>query len=111
MKKEDILMKSREENKNGDEMELKIQERSESYAFNVTLGIFGLLTIIAFILKDFMGYREINIDYFSLVLIIGMGSKSATEYFYNREKKIYLILSIIIGLGAVTKILTLFEVI
>ncbi|WP_343337470.1 hypothetical protein TPELB_24720 [Terrisporobacter petrolearius] len=111
MKKEDILMKSREENKNGDEMELKIQERNESNAFNVTLGIFGLLTIIAFILKDFMGYMNINIDYFVLVLMIGIGSKGATEYFYNREKKIYLILSIIIGVGAVAKILTLFEVI
>ncbi|MDZ4910837.1 hypothetical protein GNF68_17910, partial [Clostridium perfringens] len=78
MKKEDILMKSREENKNGDEMELKIQDRSESNAFNVILGVFGLLTIIAFILKHFMGYADINIDYFSLVLIIGIGSKGAT---------------------------------
>lgn len=111
MKKEDILRKSREENKNGDERELKIQELSESKAFNVTLGTFGLLTIIAFILKDFMGYSNINIDYLSLVLIIGMGSKSAIEYFYNREKKIYLILSIIIGSGSLIKILTMFEVI
>ncbi|MPN37217.1 hypothetical protein SDC9_184733 [bioreactor metagenome] len=111
MKKEDILMKSREENKNGDEMELKNQQRSESNAFNITLGVFGLLTIIAFILKHFRGYMDINIDYFSLVLIIGIGSKGAIEYFYNREKKIYLILSIIIGVGAVTKILTMFEVI
>lgn len=111
LKKEEILRKSREENKNGDEMELKIQEHSESNAFNITLGVFGLLTIIAFILKNFMRYSDINIDYFSLVLIIGIGSKSATEYFYHREKKIYLILSIIIGVGAVTKTLTMFEVI
>ena len=111
MKKEDILMKSREENKNGDEMELEIQQRSESNAFYVTLGIFGLLTIIAFILKNFMGYTDINIDYFSLVLIIAIGSKSATEYYYNREKKMYLILSILIGVGAVAKILTMFEVV
>lgn len=111
MKKEDILRKSREENKNGDERELKIQERSESNAFNVILGVFGLLTIIAFILKYFMGHSDINIDYFSLVLIIGIGSKSATEYFYDREKKIYLILSIIIGIGALTEILSMLEVI
>lgn len=111
MKKEEILRKSREENKNGDEMELKIQERSESKAFNALLGVFGLLTIIAFILKYFMGHSDINVDYFSLVLIIGMGIKSSIEYFYDREKKIYLILSIIIGVGAVARILTMFEVI
>lgn len=100
MNKEDILRRSREENKYGDERYAELQNKSESRAYNYMLGVFGLLTIGAYISNAFTGHNTVNPTYFVLAIMIGLCSKAISDYYYDKRKKISLILGIIVGCGA-----------
>ena len=74
------------------------------------LGVFALLTLIYYIPKYFKWYFVANPDYFIIVILIGVCSKSITEYFYDKTKKVNLILGILWGIASLIKIGTIFGV-
>lgn len=90
MNKEDILAKSREENKNGDEREQKVREHA--YAMSATYG--GLICMIMVMLEDLVFNRDTR----AIWIIYGgmLFANSLTGAIQTKSKK-YIGLSVLFG--------------
>lgn len=96
MIKEDILAKSRKENKSGDEREKSLEQRSSQNAYVAIMGMFLLLAIIALFQEITTGTAFIDSRVCSLVFVVGIAGRFATSYIYNKDKT-----SLIISLSAI----------
>ena len=92
MDRDDILKKSREENKNGDEMEQKIKLRS--YAFGAAVGCL-LCTVLVFI-EDILFNRSAPLLW---IIYSGMLFSKSILDAIALKKRLDIILSIFWGLG------------
>lgn len=86
MNKEDILKRSREENKNGDEREKTVEQRCSQNAYISIMFVFILLGWIA-LFQEILGYQPFT-DYriISMVFCIGLFGNFITRYIYEKRK-------------------------
>ncbi|MEG0277159.1 MAG: DUF6442 family protein [Coprobacillus sp.] len=96
MNKEEILKRSRNENKAGDEREKSLEQRSSQNAYIAIMGVFLLLAIIAFLQEIITGSAFIDSRICSLVFVVGIAGRFVTSYIYNKDKT-----SLFISLGAI----------
>lgn len=100
MNKEEILAKSRKENK--DERNLYIGRSANENAYLAVIIIFSMLSVILFVQDLLTGKAFADYKVFSLALMIGASGQTGTLYYYNRDKKIFLISTILEIIGAVS---------
>ncbi|MEG0365980.1 MAG: DUF6442 family protein [Coprobacillus sp.] len=96
MNKEEILKRSRNENKSGDEREKTLEQRSSQNAYIAIMGVFLILAIIAFIQEITTGKAFIDSRICSLVFVVGIAGRFCTSYIYNKDKT-----SLVISLAAI----------
>lgn len=101
MNKEDILAKSREENKNGDEREQKVREHA--YAMSAAYG--GLICMIMVLLEDLVFNRDTT----AIWIIYGgmLFANSLTGAIKSKSMK-YIGLSILFGILLVAELVVYF---
>lgn len=114
MNKDDILLKSKNDNSKGDELELQNKNEAEKLSYF----IMAIIILIGVILCDMgvisgyisFGSKTISIDdFFSLTLILGIASEYAFKYYYLR-KRWHLIVGIFFCLGLLFGIYRVFIV-
>lgn len=101
MNRDEILARSKKENLLNDERERYIQKSANQNSYFAVIIIFAILSIILFIQKLITGGAFADYRVFSLALLIAMIGQSGTVYYYNREKKVYLLCTILGIIGAI----------
>lgn len=99
MNKEEILAKSRSENK--DERDLLIAKTANENAYLAVTLAFSVLSIVLFIQKLIIGTAFADYRVFVLALLIGSSGQTFTTYYYERERKSTLIAVILEITGAI----------
>lgn len=92
MNKEDILKRSREENKNGDEREKTLEQQCSQNSYISIMFVFIALGWIA-LFQEILGYQPFT-DYrvISMAFCIGLFGNFITRYIYEK-RKLYLIIA------------------
>ncbi|MFW2501689.1 DUF6442 family protein [Clostridium diolis] len=101
MNRDEILARSKKENLLNDERERYIQKSANQNSYFAVIIIFAIFSIILFIQKLITGGAFADYRVFSLALLIAMIGQSGTVYYYNRDKKVYLICTILEIIGAI----------
>ncbi|OOM25461.1 DUF6442 family protein [Clostridium beijerinckii] len=101
MNRDEILARSKKENLLNDERERYIQKSANQNSYFAVIIIFAIFSIILFIQKLITGGAFADYRVFSLALLIAMIGQSGTVYYYNREKKVYLVCTILGIIGAI----------
>ena len=101
MNRDEILARSKKENLLNDERERCIQKSANQNSYFAVIIIFAIFSIILFIQKLITGGAFADYRVFSLALLIAMIGQSGTVYYYNREKKVYLVCTILGIIGAI----------
>ncbi|WP_238900526.1 DUF6442 family protein [Clostridium sp. YIM B02500] len=101
MNRDEILARSKKENLLNDERERYIQKSANQNSYFAVIIIFAIFSIILFIQKLITGGAFADYRVFSLALLIAMIGQSGTVYYYNREKKVYLLCTILGIIGAI----------
>ncbi|MBE6091032.1 MAG: hypothetical protein E7206_23980 [Clostridium beijerinckii] len=101
MNRDEILARSKKENLLNDERERYIQKSANQNSYFAVIITFAIFSIILFIQKLITGGAFADYRVFSLALLIAMIGQSATVYYYNREKKVYLVCTILEIIGAI----------
>ena len=78
MNKEEILNKSRSENKNGDEREKALEQRASQNAYIAIMFVFLGLAIISFIQEAITGASFIDYQICSLAFLVGFAGRHIT---------------------------------
>lgn len=102
MNRDEILARSKKENLLNDERERYIQKSANQNSYFAVIVVFSILSIILFIQKLLIGKAFADYRVFSLALLLAMIGQSATVYYYNRDKKLYLVCTILESIGAIT---------
>lgn len=110
MNKEEILRKSRKENKAGDEREKTLEQRSSQNAYIAIMGLFLVLAIIAFVQEIMTGRAFIDSDVCSLVFVVGIAGRFYTSYTFNKDKTSFIV-SLIAIILSIFLLIRLFVVI
>jgi len=100
MNKNEILEKSRKENR--DERDQYIVKSSNANSYLAVIIVFATLSIILFVQKLLTGKAFADYRVFSLALLIGAIGQCGTVYYYDRDKKVYLVCVILETLGAIS---------
>lgn len=112
MNKEDVLLRSKNENKKGDELQRSNKLQSEGYGYyavSVILLAFAILTEFDAV-KGVVGIFGIQVqfrDFCYLSLMVGLFVQSISKYYFLR-KKIYLAFSIFWAIGFLSGIYRVF---
>lgn len=101
MNRDEILARSKKENLLNDERERYIQKSANQNSYFAVIIIFAIFSIILFIQKLITGGAFADYRVFSLALLIAMIGQSGTVYYYNRDKKVYLVCTILGIIGAI----------
>ncbi|NOW90349.1 uncharacterized protein YfeS [Clostridium beijerinckii] len=101
MNRDEILARSKKENLLNDERERYIQKSANQNSYFAVIIIFAIFSIILFIQKLITGGAFADYRVFSLALLIAMIGQSGTVYYYNRDKKVYLVCTILEIIGAI----------
>ncbi|WP_026884958.1 DUF6442 family protein [Clostridium beijerinckii] len=101
MNRDEILARSKKENLLNDERERCIQKSANQNSYFAVIIIFAIFSIILFIQKLITGGAFADYRVFSLALLIAMIGQSGTVYYYNRDKKVYLVCTILGIIGAI----------
>ncbi|OCB00550.1 DUF6442 family protein [Clostridium beijerinckii] len=101
MNRDEILARSKKENLLNDERERYIQKSANQNSYFVVIITFAIFSIILFIQKLITGGAFADYRVFSLALLIAMIGQSGTIYYYNRDKKVYLVCTILEIIGAI----------
>ncbi|AMK50457.1 hypothetical protein LF65_06605 [Clostridium beijerinckii] len=101
MNRDEILARSKKENLLNDERERYIQKSANQNSYFAVIIIFAIFSIILFIQKLITGRAFADYRVFSIALLIAMIGQSGTVYYYNREKKVYLVCTILGIIGAI----------
>lgn len=99
MNKEEILAKSRNENK--DERDLLIGKTANENAYLAVTLTFSILSVVLFIQKLITGTAFADYRVFVLALLIGSTGQTLTTYYYDRERKSALIGVILEIIGSI----------
>jgi len=100
MNKDEILAKSRKENK--DEREQYIGKSANENSYLAVIIVFSTLSIVLFIQELLIGKAFADYRVFSLALLIGMSGQTGTLYYYHRDSKVFLISTILEIIGAIS---------
>lgn len=113
MNKEELLKKSRLENKNGDEREIKCRNDAQSYGFLIIAFLVGVFDGLAY-----FGMVEGNIQIFdlnmpiaiflSLILLIGVSAEYLSKYILLK-KRTYLLCFIVFAILCVLVLIVFFH--
>lgn len=87
MNKEEILARSRKENKQGDERSKTIEKEADRNAFLAIESINAFLIVVLFFQKLFTGKAFADYQVFLLAFMIGFIGRFATKYKYTKEKE------------------------
>ncbi|WP_238947963.1 DUF6442 family protein [Clostridium sp. YIM B02569] len=104
MNRDEILARSKKENVLNDERERYIQKTANQNSYFAVIIIFAIFSIILFVQKLITGGAFADYRVFSLALLIAMIGQSGTVYYYNKDKKVYLVCTILEIIGAITGI-------
>lgn len=99
MNKDEILARSRKENK--DERDLYIGKTANENSYLAVIALFSVLTVVLFLQDLFTGMTFADYRVFMLALLVGLSGQSATVYYYNRDKKVHLVCAILETIGAI----------
>lgn len=86
MNKEEILNKSRLENKKGDERAKTLEQRASQNAYIAIMFVFLGLAIVSFIQEVITGTSFIDYQICSLAFLVGFAGRYITFYIYDKEK-------------------------
>ena len=103
MKKEDVLLRSREENKKGDELQRSNKSKSERYGYytiSIILLVFAILTEFDAVkgVVDIFGMQIQFRDFCFLSMILSLFVECISKYYFLRKKR-YLAFSIFWAIG------------
>lgn len=101
MNRDEILERSKKENLLNDERERYIQKSANQNSYFTVIVVFAILSIILFIQKLLIGKAFADYKVFSLALLLAMIGQSGTVYYYNRDKKVYLVCTLLEIIGAI----------
>ncbi|MCI1580159.1 DUF6442 family protein [Clostridium beijerinckii] len=101
MNRDEILARSKKENLLNDERERYIQKSANQNSYFAVIIIFAIFSMILFIQELITGRAFADYRVFSLALLIAMIGQSGTVYYYNRDKKVYLVCTILEIIGAI----------
>lgn len=96
MNREEILNKSRLENRNGDEREKNMEQHASQNAYIAIMFVFLGLAIISFIQEVITGTSFIDYQFCSLAFLVGFAGRYITFYIYNKDKT-----SLLISIGSI----------
>lgn len=89
MNKEDILLKSKNDNRKGDELQVKNRQNAEMFGGTVVIAVLLILAIIGpnFIRGEIqIGSATVLIeDFINILLDLGLGSEFAAKFYYERK--------------------------
>lgn len=102
MKRDEILARSKKENLLNDERERYIHKSANQNSYFAVIVVFAILSIVLFIQKLLTGKAFADYRVFSLALLLAMIGQSGTVYYYNRDKKVYLMCAVLEILGAIS---------
>ena len=107
MNKEEILNKSRSENKNGDEKEKALEQRASQNAYIAIMFVFLGLAIISFIQEAITGASFIDYQICSLAFLVGFAGRHITFYINTKDKlNLYIFVgSVIISIMILTRLI------
>ncbi|MEA4902274.1 DUF6442 family protein [Desulfitobacterium sp.] len=102
MNRDEILARSKKENLLNDERERYIQKSANENSYFTVIVVFALISIILVIQELITGKAFADYKVFSLALLLAMIGQSGTIYYYNRDKKVYLVCIILEVIGAIS---------
>lgn len=102
MNRDEILARSKKENLLNDERERYIQKSANENSYFAVIVVFALISIILVIQELTTGRAFADYKVFSLALLLAMIGQSGTVYYYNRDKKVYLVCIILEAIGAIS---------
>lgn len=105
MNKEEVLARSRNENK--DERDLLIGKTANENAYVAVTLVFSILSILLFVQKLIFGTAFADYRVFVLALLIGTSGQSITTYYYDRHRKSILIAAFLETIGAVACLISI----
>ncbi|AMJ39924.1 DUF6442 family protein [Anaerotignum propionicum] len=105
MNKDEILAKSRKENK--DERDLFIGKTANENAYVAVTLVFSLLSIVLFLQKLIFDTAFADYRVFVLALLIGSSGQSVTTYYYDRQRKSILIAAFLEIIGAIACLISI----
>ncbi len=99
MKKDEILARSRKENK--DERDQYVDKTANENSFLAIICVVAILCVVLFLQTIFTESAFADYRVFMLALLIGLAGNSSTIYHYNRDRKRHLVSAILASIGGI----------
>ncbi|WP_160679911.1 DUF6442 family protein [Clostridium sp. C8-1-8] len=102
MNRDEMLARIKNKKVLTDEREQYIEKSANENSYYTVIVVFAILSIILFIQKLITGKAFADYRVFSLALLLAIIGQSSTLYYYNREKKVYLVCVVLETIGAIS---------